>query len=166
MKLPNVFRVSAFFLISFLFISGCNQQTAQGVEELPGWMTDSKAALAKAQKEKKAVLYDFTGSDWCPPCQMLKNEVFASPVFKEFAAKNLVLVTVDFPKRKPITAEQLAQNEALDEKFGVGGQFPTVVLTDAEGRLLGGIRGYPQVTVMGYVSALQRILSEKPALKK
>lgn len=166
MFIPNAFRLVMPCLAFFLFLSACSQQPAEGVEKLSGWMEDSQTALAQAKKENKAVLYDFTGSDWCPPCMALKKEVFASPTFKEFASKNLVLVTVDFPQRRSLPPEQLKRNMALNDKYGVDGQFPTVILTNAEGRLLGGIRGYPQVTASEYVAALQRILKEKPAMEK
>jgi len=39
------------------------------------WMTDIDSALAKAKKEKKNVLVEFTGSDWCPPCIMMDKKV-------------------------------------------------------------------------------------------
>ena len=33
-----------------------------------GWTHDLPAAKATAAKDKKDLLLDFTGSDWCPPC--------------------------------------------------------------------------------------------------
>src|SRR5690606_6961120 len=47
------------------------------------WMTDYEAALKLAKKEKKVVLADFTGSDWCGWCIKLKEEVFSTPEFQE-----------------------------------------------------------------------------------
>ena len=35
------------------------------------WLTDLAKAQEKAKSEKKMVFVDFTGSDWCPPCQAL-----------------------------------------------------------------------------------------------
>jgi len=52
------------------------------------WMTDLGKAQEKAKAEKKLVLVDFTGSDWCPPCRALHNNVFTSAEFNEFAAKS------------------------------------------------------------------------------
>ena len=34
-------------------------------------------ALAKAKAEKKNVLVEFTGSDWCPPCIAMRKNVFS-----------------------------------------------------------------------------------------
>ena len=57
-----------------------------------GWMGNIEKALEIAKKEKKQVLIDFTGSDWCPPCIALKKNVFDSKEFKAYAKDNLVLV--------------------------------------------------------------------------
>ena len=66
-------------------------------EELQ-WLTDVPKAQAQAKSEKKLVMLDFTGSDWCGWCIKLHNEVFSKPEFSEYAKKNLVLVEVDFPR--------------------------------------------------------------------
>ena len=38
------------------------------------WLTNYDTAISKAKKQKKNVLVYFTGSDWCPPCKMLKTD--------------------------------------------------------------------------------------------
>ena len=43
-----------------------------------GWLIDAEKAKEQAKKEGKAILMDFTGSDWCPPCKQLKSKVFDS----------------------------------------------------------------------------------------
>ena len=50
---------------------------------LEGWSTDVEAAVAQAKKENKAVLVEFTGSDWCPPCIMMRKNVFSKKEFVE-----------------------------------------------------------------------------------
>jgi thiol:disulfide interchange protein len=105
------------------------------------WLTDYKAALAKAKQEHKAVLLDFTGSDWCPPCMMMKKRVFGSEKFKDFAAKNLVLVELDFPQGKSLPPELEAQNTELAQKFGAMDmtgnlQVPLLVLVNPDGKTL------------------------------
>ena len=87
------------------------------------------------------MLLDFTGSDWCGWCMKLSKDIFSQPEFKEFAAKNLVLVEVDFPARKPLADEVKARNSALAAKFGVEG-FPTLVLVDASGKEVARHVGY------------------------
>ena len=60
------------------------------------WLTDLPKAQAEAKTENKLVLIDFTGSDWCPWCIKLDKETLSQPEFADYAAKNLVLVKVDF----------------------------------------------------------------------
>ena len=57
----------------------------------------------EAKTEKKLVLLDFTGSDWCGWCIKLDKEVFSKPEFQDYAKKNLVLVELDFPQQKQQT---------------------------------------------------------------
>lgn len=98
------------------------------------WGTDLKAAQEQAKKENKLVLMDFTGSDWCGWCIKLKKEVFDTKEFAEYAAKNLVLVEVDFPSKKKQSAELKKANDALKTKYGANG-FPTIVVLNSEGKL-------------------------------
>jgi thioredoxin-related protein len=97
----------------------------------PVWLTDLDEGIKVAKAEKKAILVDFTGSDWCGWCIRLKKEVFDQ---KEFAAvtKDFVLVELDYPQKKKQPAEEKAKNKALAEKFGIEG-FPTIMLLDANG---------------------------------
>lgn len=95
-----------------------------------GWSTDVEAAIAQAKKENKAVLVEFTGSDWCPPCIMMKKNVFSKKEFVEKASKDYVLVEVDVPRKNP---ELAAKNRIVAEKYKIDG-FPTVVLLDGSGK--------------------------------
>lgn len=98
-------------------------------------------ALAQAKQEKKFVLLDFTGSDWCEGCMQLAKEVFATAEFKDYAAKNLVFLEVDFPIRKPQTKEVILQNEKLKNMFG-GEELPTLIVLDSNGRQIASWVGY------------------------
>ncbi len=95
-----------------------------------GWTDNLEEALKTAKKEKKSVLVEFTGSDWCPPCIMMKRNVFSKKEFLEGASKNFVLVHLDFPNGDKALAEK---NEPIREKFSVEG-FPTIVLLNADGK--------------------------------
>lgn len=99
------------------------------------WWVDFEQAQAAARAQNKPMLLDFTGSDWCGWCIKLDKEVFSQPEFKAYAAESLVLVELDFPKRKPQSAAIQAQNEALAEKYGIRG-FPTILLLTPEGELI------------------------------
>ena len=131
MKTVSLFAVVVFFDAVLLIASPASE----------GWQTDYSAALAQAGKQNKLVLLDFTGSDWCVWCIKLSKDIFSRPEFKEFAAKNLVLIELDFPSGKPMPDEVKAQNSALAAKFGVEG-FPTLILVDAGGKEVARHVGY------------------------
>ena len=99
------------------------------------WRTDFKAAQAKAKQEKKYLLVNFTGSDWCGWCIKLHNEVFDKEPFKAEAPKQFVLVELDFPHEKELAPELKKQNKELSEKYEVEG-FPTVLVLDGEGQVI------------------------------
>ena len=100
------------------------------------WMTDLSKAQAKAKAENKLVLLDFTGSDWCGWCIKLNKDVFSKPEFAEYAKKNLVLVEVDFPRGKKLSAEQKKANDALQKKYKIQG-YPTIIVLNKEGTQVG-----------------------------
>ena len=99
-------------------------------KELPGWTSDLDKALASAKKSGKSVLVEFTGSDWCPPCMMMRKEVFSKPDFVSAASKKFVLVELDFPKGDP---DLKKQHQPLAEKYKIEG-FPTVILLSPQGK--------------------------------
>lgn len=100
-----------------------------GVGASEGWVDDFQVALDRAEKEKKDLLLDFTGSDWCGWCIKLKKEVFDQDAFKKVAPEHFVLVEIDFPRNKPVKAA----NKELQGIFEVQ-NYPTIVLTDSQGR--------------------------------
>ena len=65
-----------------------------------GWITDMDAAKKQAAEQKKDLMIEFTGSDWCPPCMQLRANVFSKPDFQKEAQKNFVLVELDYPRGK------------------------------------------------------------------
>ena len=97
------------------------------------WTTNLSQAKSQAASEKKLVLLDFTGSDWCPWCVKMDKEVFDQKAFADFATNKLVLVKLDFPQSKKQPAAEKAQNTELAKEFNIEG-FPTYVLLDASGK--------------------------------
>ena len=120
-------------LIRLLLLISLLPALAQGAST---WLTDLTKAQSQARTEKKAMLLNFTGSDWCGWCIRLQREVFSKPEFEEYARKNLVLVEVDFPKRKAQSDALLRANRALAQRFSVEG-YPTLVVLDSAGKELG-----------------------------
>ncbi len=98
-----------------------------------GWINDFEAAKKQAAKEKKDILIDFTGSDWCGWCIKLRDEVFSKEHFKKEAPKKFILLEIDFPKDKSkLTEEIIKQNDLMAKEFKIRG-YPTIVLTNAKG---------------------------------
>ena len=119
----------------------------------PVWLTDLEEAKAQGIKEKKPVLVDFTGSDWCPPCKALHKNVFESKEFAAVASK-YVLVELDYPRNKPQEPELKAKNAALSKQFGITG-FPTVLLIDAKsGAVFGRTVGFGGQSAKEYLDKL------------
>ena len=127
-----------------------------------GGLTDMDAAKKEAAEQKKDLMIEFTGSDWCPPCMQLRANVFSKPDFQKEAQKNFVLLELDYPRSKEQSAEVKAANQKLAEQYGVTG-FPTVVFADASGKPFGGfVGGRPREDVM---KAMQDALKNKEALQ-
>lgn len=98
--------------------------------ELEGWYTDLDQAMQQAKKEKKPLLVEFTGSDWCPPCIAMRKNVFSKKEFIEVASKDFILVELDFPRGNQ---ELKKKNDPHAKKYKIEG-FPTVILMDYDGK--------------------------------
>jgi len=105
------------------------------------WLTSVPDAQARAKKESKLVLLDFTGSDWCSWCKKLDAEVFSQQQFADYAKKNLVLVEVDFPAQKKLDAALAKANDALKDKYKIAG-FPTLIALKPDGAVVWNQVGY------------------------
>ena len=107
-----------------------------GQAKADAWLTSYSKALQISAKTGKPVLVDFTGSDWCHWCVQLHHEVFDTPVFKKWAAKNVVLLELDYPHNTPQSPEIKKQNEELLKKYPVRG-FPTIYFLKSNGKAFG-----------------------------
>ncbi len=107
----------------------------------PTWITDLARARERAAAEKKHVLINFTGSDWCGFCIKLHREVFSKPEFAGYARQHLVLVELDFPRRKEQPEELKAANRKWRDHYKVTA-FPTLVVLDPRGQEVGKMVGY------------------------
>jgi protein disulfide-isomerase len=125
-----------------------------------GWLTDWEAAKAKAKADKKPILINLTGSDWCGWCIKLEKEVFSQKAFKDFAAENLILMEADFPKKKEQPAELKKQNAALEKEYLAGG-YPTVYLLDAEGKKLSEDLGTLKGGTDAYIAKLKELIAKE-----
>jgi thioredoxin-related protein len=119
------------------------------------WLTDYDAAKSQAKTDNRLVLLDFTGSDWCGWCKRLNAEVFSKPQFQEYAAKNLVLVELDFPRYKQQSDAVKKQNGQLAGEYGIEG-FPTVIVLNPAGKKVGEL-GYMEGGPAVFIAALERL---------
>jgi thioredoxin-related protein len=108
------------------------------------WKTDFEKAKEQAAAEKKLILLNFSGSDWCGPCIRLKKEVFESQGFSDVADSRLILVRADFPRQKKnkLPEDQTRHNERLAEQYNANGKFPLTLLLSSDGRVLKEWDGY------------------------
>jgi thioredoxin-related protein len=120
-----------------------------------GWDDDYNKAIAQAKAEKKMVLLDFTGSDWCSWCMKLDKEVFSKPEFKSYAKDNLVLVEVDFPQTKRQAKKLKDQNEKLQQEHGIQG-YPTIIVLNSEGKKVGKL-GYQEGGPKAFIAKLDEM---------
>lgn len=118
-------------LLTFVVI-GCSKG---GSNDNLNWEENLESALQKAKTENKAVLVNFTGSDWCQWCIKLSDEVFSKSEFEDYAEDNLILVRLDFPRSIEQSAETKAYNNQLAQRYGVQG-FPTILLFNSQGKMV------------------------------
>ena len=102
------------------------------------WNDHLDSALIQSKKEQKYILLNFSGSDWCIPCQKLKKGLFSNPKFIEYGNQNLVLVNLDFPlKKNPnLGKEYQSKLDAWAEKYNPNGNFPLTLLIDSDGNII------------------------------
>jgi uncharacterized protein YyaL (SSP411 family) len=136
--------------------------TAVAAAAGPVWHSDLAAALQQAKAANKPVLAVFSGSDWCKPCIMLKQEVFDQPEFQRYAQDKLVLARFDFPrsKKNKLPAEQTKQNEQAAARYNQEGSFPLVLLLSPEGRVLAKT-GYRPGGPAAYDAYLNQLLAKQ-----
>ena len=119
-----LFPIFAFFLVCSTISAQIEYET-----ENEGWTVDLEAAYAEHKKTGKPIMANFTGSDWCGWCIRLSKAVFVKDEFKEWADENVILLELDFPRRKKLPDNLRLQNQNLQQAFGVRG-FPTVWVFD------------------------------------
>jgi thioredoxin-related protein len=132
MKIPRLGVLAAAILLSLAM---------PAFSDDPQWITNYSHAVQLAQTDNKAILLDFTGSDWCPWCKKMKQEVLDTPAFRSFAAKHLVLVEVDFPHAIQQSLQVKQQNQQLSKKYQVNG-LPAYIILGKDGSFLGRQDGY------------------------
>jgi thioredoxin-related protein len=114
-------------IIAFLMLLKVNIIDAQESKGGLTWFTDIKKADAVSKSSGKPIFAFFTGSDWCGWCHKLQADVFSKKSFIDWAKKNVVLLELDFPRKKQLPQELAEQNQSLQQALQVRG-YPTVWL--------------------------------------
>jgi len=120
------------------------------------WTTDYKKAQEEAKTNHKLVLLDFTGSDWCGFCIQLNRAILSQPQFKDYASKNLVLVEIDFPRRKAQAIETRKQNQELAQRYQIEG-FPTLVVLNGDGKTVWRYDGLYAGDIAAFLAELDKV---------
>jgi thioredoxin-related protein len=112
-----------------------------------------------AKEENKLIFMNFSGSDWCRACMVLKQSIIDTDEFKAYADKELILVDVDFPRKKKnrLSKEQTKHNEKLAEKYNKDGQFPTIIILDSDLNIVAKT-GYKRLSPAQYVNHIKTLI--------
>jgi thioredoxin-related protein len=131
----------------------------------PKWHLNFKEAKETAQKEHRHILLNFSGSDWCGPCILLRKEILDDPAFAAFADTTLVLVNADFPrmKKNQLSKEQQQQNDQLADKYNSQGKFPLTLLLDADGKVIKQWEGNPSVKAVEFSTQVKAVIDAEKA---
>ncbi len=118
-------------------------------------------AAEMAKEKNKLIFMNFSGSDWCRACMVLKQSILETPEFKSFADKELVLLEVDFPRKKKnrLSKEQTEYNEKLAEKYNHDGQFPTVIILDSDLNIIAKT-GYKRLSPSLYIEHIKTLINK------
>jgi thioredoxin-related protein len=145
-KTPRLFLVAV--AVSFAFASLTRAES--------DWLHDWSKAQEEAKSNHKLLFLNFTGSDWCGWCIKFDKDVLSQPQFKNFAHDNLVLVELDFPRRKSQPTEEKKQNVQLAQQYEVLG-FPTIVVLNSNGQKVWQFDGYFPGGPEAFIAQLQKL---------
>jgi len=157
------------FMLAALAVANVAHAAPSISKSVPkGWTEDVEKARAKAAGQGKFVFMAFSGSDWCGYCRRMDAEVFSQKDFIGPASKKYVLVMIDSPSNKSILSDLAAeQNPKLTSEYGVAG-FPSMVITDSNGKTVRRTGGYVQGGPKAFFAKLDGIMAgiewPKPAV--
>lgn len=127
------------------------------------WEPDFNNAKKIAKEKNELILLNFSGSDWCGPCIVLRKNYLESQAFTDMAKENLVMVNADFPRKKSNigTPGQVKRNEGLAEIYNKEGSFPLTLLLDSDGKVLKIWHGKPESTPEQWTAEIKAICDSK-----
>lgn len=95
------------------------------------WLETIEEAQIIAKETGKPIFAYFTGSDWCPWCVGLYEYCLNTEEFANYAAENLILVLLDFPKKIELGEERKKYCKDIFNFYKLPG-LPTILLLDSD----------------------------------
>jgi thiol-disulfide isomerase/thioredoxin len=117
------------------------------------WLTSYEDALAAAERSGRPILTIFTGSDWCPHCRTLEENVLHTETFSRWAQDRVVLLMIDLPKQG-LSQEERQVRSRVCIKYGVR-TFPSALLIGPDGAKITGQAGYKGQPADAWVAAME-----------
>ena len=109
-------------------------------------------AAREAKEKNKNLLIVFTGSDWIEICKTFLKDILSQPDFVNTVSEKYVLLKLEFPQNNRLPADIAREYQLLKDAYRVRG-FPTVILTDADGKPFG-INGYQPLAAAEYAKVM------------
>ncbi|GAA4272254.1 hypothetical protein GCM10022258_15480 [Aquimarina gracilis] len=114
------------------------------------WVYDLTEAKEIAKKENKTIVLYFTGSDWCRPCMMLKEDFFGSYKFSKYK-NSFVFLYIDIPRDQDLlTEKQKIENYKVLDLYNKAKTFPLIFMINHKGKILDQISGYSSLRDPSY----------------
>lgn len=127
------------------------------------WLTNYEQAVNQSKETSKPIILFFTGSDWCPWCTTLEEEVLDTSDFAEAAGDKFIFVKLDFPQYSPQDAAVSAQNKQLQRKYDIR-SFPSIVIINSAQQQIG-VTGYRAGGPKAYAAHLLNIVNSYSGYK-
>ena len=94
---------------------------------------DFDAALKAAKADGKKIILQFSGNEWCPPCQMMDKFILKTKEFAKYANEKLHFIVADFSRfGEPHNKKFAKRYKELAEKYQLRG-FPTLIILSPNG---------------------------------
>jgi len=106
--------------------------------------------VAQGRVLKRKVVILITGSAWCPACQAMERGLLTTPEWAAFVKNEIVFQKYDYPD--PSSAPTPAHQDLLKLRGFEG--FPTLVVADGSGSILGMRAGYGEVDYPAWIRSL------------
>jgi thioredoxin-related protein len=124
-------------------------------QEVAIWHRDYASAVSEAKSKGKALFVVFTGTEWIDLCRKFHDEILSQPAFIDAVSSHFALLKLEYPRDNQLPREEAAEKALLKDAYRVKG-FPTVVLTDVDGRPFG-LNGYQPVNPEAYAAQISDI---------